>query len=127
ILVYGDWPLAALLAVTAALGAWEFFRIARATGLTPLDNLGTAIAGLIPLVVHARYLGIYKPEDSIGAASLAMLVVIGLLAAAIWVRGVMGKPLGAVASTAFGAVYTGGTLSYGYAIRNHEYAFAPAA
>ena len=46
ILVYGDWPLAALLAVTAALGAWEFFRIARATGLTPLDNLGTAMAGL---------------------------------------------------------------------------------
>jgi phosphatidate cytidylyltransferase len=127
ILVYGEWPLAALLAVTAALGAWEFFRIARATGLTPLDNLGTAIAGLIPLVVHARYLGIYKPEQGIGPMSVAALVLIGLLTAAIWVRGVAGKPLGAVASTAFGAAYTGGMLSYGYAIRYHEYAFAPAA
>ena len=126
ILVYGDWPLAALLAVTAALGAWEFFRIARATGLTPFDNVGTVVAGVIPLVVHARYLGIYKPEHSIGPVTLVALVLIGLLAASIWVRGVGGKPLGAVASTALGAAYTGGMLSYGYAIRYHEYAFAPA-
>ena len=30
-----------------------------------------------------------------------------------------------VAVTLFGALYTGATLSYGYAIRQHEYAFAP--
>ena len=49
-----------------ALGAWEFFRIARATGLTPLDDVGIALAGLIPLVVHARFLGLYDPDASIG-------------------------------------------------------------
>jgi phosphatidate cytidylyltransferase len=125
IVLYGGAPLAALLAVTAALGARELFRIANGSGLTPLDGVGVAIAGLIPLVVHAYYLGLYKPEASIGVVSLAVLVVLVLLALSIWLRGVAGKPLGAVATTMFGVVYTGGMLSYGYAIRNHEYAFAP--
>jgi phosphatidate cytidylyltransferase len=39
---------------------------------------------------------------------------------------VNGKPLSAVGTTAFGAAYTGGMLSFGYAIRYHDYAFAPA-
>ena len=52
--------------------------------------------------------------------------MLALLALAIWVRGVDGKPLGAVAATVFGVGYTGGMLSFGYAIRYHEYAFAPA-
>ena len=55
ILLYGGWPLAALLAVVSALGAWEFFRIARASGLTPFDDVGTAISGLIPLLVGSGH------------------------------------------------------------------------
>jgi phosphatidate cytidylyltransferase len=127
IVVYGGAPLAALLAVTAALAAWEFFRIARATGLTPLGDTGIVIAGLIPLGVHARYLGLYDPNarHAVGVASLVVIVAIALLGAAIWLRGVQGKPLSAVSITLFGIVYTGGALSYGYAIRQHEYAFAP--
>jgi phosphatidate cytidylyltransferase len=58
--------------------------------------------------------------------SLVVVVLLLLLAVSIWMRGVTGKPLGAVAVTAFGAAYTGGTLSFAYAIRYHEYAFAPA-
>src|SRR6185312_17498661 len=108
------------------LAAWEFFRLARATGLTPMDDTGIVIAGLIPLAVHARYLGLYDPSASISGLSVAMLLLLALLAAAIWTRGVTGKPLGAAASTAFGAAYAGGMLSYAYAIRHHEYAFAPA-
>jgi len=126
ILLYGGWPLAALLAVVSALGAWEFFRIARAAGLTPLDDLGTAIAGLIPLLVHARFLGLYNPSGRLGPLSLIVLVLLALLALAIWMRGVTGKPLSAVAATAFGVAYTGGMLSFGYGIRNHDYASAPA-
>jgi phosphatidate cytidylyltransferase len=126
IVLYGGWPLAALLAVASALGAWEFFRIARATGLTPLDDVGVAIAGIVPLIVHARYLRLYDPEASIGVASLAMVALLALFAVSIWTRGVAGKPLGAVAATAFGVAYTGCALSYAYAIRYHEYAFAPA-
>jgi phosphatidate cytidylyltransferase len=127
IVVYGGAPLAALLAITAALGARELFRIANGSGLTPLDGVGVALAGIVPLLVHAFYLGLYQPEASIGVVSLAALVVLVLLALAIWMRGVAGRPLGAVATTVFGVVYTGGMLSYGYAIRNHQYAFAPSA
>ena len=126
ILLYGGWPLAALLAVVSALGAWEFFRIARASGLIPLDDVGTAIAGLIPLLVHARFLGLYDPSGRLGPLSLIALVLLTLLALAIWMRGVAGKPLSAVAATAFGVAYTGGMLSFGYGIRNHDYASAPA-
>jgi phosphatidate cytidylyltransferase len=126
IVVYGGWLLAALLAVTSAIGAWEFFRIARASGLTPFDDLGVAIAGIVPLVVHARFLHLYDPDATIGVGSLAMLMLLVLFALSIWLRGVAGKPLGAAAATAFGIAYTGGALSYGYAIRYHDYAFAPA-
>ena len=97
ILLYGGWPLAALLAVASALGAWEFFRIARASGSTPLDDVGIAIAGLIPLLVHARFLGLYDPSGRLGPLSLIVLVLLTLLALSIWARGVAGKPLGAVA------------------------------
>jgi phosphatidate cytidylyltransferase len=126
ILVLGDAALAGLIAIASALAAWEFFRIARASGENPLDSTGIIIAGLIPLLVHARFLGLYDPTRGIGPASLAALVLIGLFTAAIWARGVAGKPLGAVATTALGVAYTGGLLSFGYAIRYHEYAFAPA-
>jgi phosphatidate cytidylyltransferase len=126
ILLYGGAPLAGLLAIVSALGAWEFFRIARASGLNPLDDVGIAIAGVIPLVVHARYLRLYDPSGRLGPLSLIVIVLLLLLALAIWMRGVAGKPLGAVAATAFGVAYTGGMLSYGYAIRYHDYASAPA-
>ena len=126
ILLYGGAPLAALLAIVSALGAWEFFRIARAAGLEPFDDIGTAIAGLIPLVVHARFLRLYDPSGRIGPLSLIAILLLLLLALSIWLRGVTGKPLSSVAVTAFGVAYTGGMLSYGYAIRYHDYASAPA-
>ena len=126
ILLIGGAPLAALLAVTSALAAWELFRIARASGLEPLDDAGIVIAGIIPLMVHARYLGLYHPDGSVGAVTLVVVSLLGLLGAAIFARGVTGKPLSAVAVTAYGAAYTGGTLSFGYALRYHEYAFGPA-
>ena len=125
ILLYGDWPLAALLAIVSALGARELYRIARASNLTPVEGLGTAIAGLIPLLVHARYLRLYDPEGRMGAISVAALTILVVLGVSIWARGVAGKPLSAVAVTLFGAFYTGGMLSFGYAIRYHDYASAP--
>jgi len=125
ILVYGDWPLAALLAITAALGAHELFKMARATGLTPFEGVGSAIAGLIPLLVHARFLRLYEPDGRLGALSVAALVIQIVIAMSIWMRGVAGKPLTAVAVTIIGALYTGGMLSFAYAIRYHPYASAP--
>jgi phosphatidate cytidylyltransferase len=116
IVFYGGAALAALLAILSALAAWEFFRIARASGLTPLDDVGIPLAGVVPLFVHARYLRLF--ELPLSGMALAVLVILAL---ALFVRGVNGKPLGAAASTVLGVIYTGGMLSFAYAIRYHPY------
>jgi phosphatidate cytidylyltransferase len=84
-----------------------------------MEDVGIAIAGLIPLVVHARFLGIQIP-----AIPIAAVVFVAILGLAIWRRGVDGRPLGAAATTIVGAIYTGGMLSFGYALRYHPYAFS---
>ena len=121
IVVAGGAPLAALFSIASAVGAWEYFRLARASGQTPMEDIGIASAGIIPLVVHARYLGIQIP-----GIPIAGVVFVAILGLAIWRRGVEGRPLGATAVTVVGAIYTGGMLSFGYALRYHPYAFADA-
>ncbi len=147
----GDAALAALLGIIAAIGAWELFRIARAGGAPPLERLGIPLAAMIPLIVHAHRLGVANASfdsrpalgDAFGSAvnviargivapftlnlTGAAVVVLVIFSVAIWTRGVEGKPLTAVAVTVFGIIYTGGMLSYGYAIRYHPYAVGPAA
>ena len=113
----GGAALAALLAVASALAAWEFFRIARSAGHAPLSDVGCALAGLLPLSVHAWQLNYVHPRY----AYLAVVMLL-LFTAAIFTRGVAGKPLGAAATTIMGVLYTGGLLSFGYAIRYHDYA-----
>jgi phosphatidate cytidylyltransferase len=115
IVLAGGAPLAALLAVVSALGAWEFYRIARASGSHPLDDAGIALAGLVPLALHAQYLGLISTRPAIGA-----MIVLAILGSTIWLRGVEGGPLGAAATTLLGVVYTAGMLSFGYAIRYHD-------
>ena len=70
----------------------------------------------MPLAVHASYLGLFTVEPAIWA-----LVLLALAGATIWLRGVEGRPLLAASSTLFGVVYTAGMLSFGYAIRYHQY------
>jgi len=113
----GGAALAGLLAVASAIAAWEFYRIARSAGHAPLSDLGCALAGLFPLAVHARYLGLVQPR----LAYLAVVLLL-VLSVSIWARGVAGRPLGAVATTVLGVLYTGGLLSFGYALRYHDYA-----
>ena len=115
IVLAGGAPLAALLAVVSAIGAWEFFRIARGSGTRPLDDVGIALAGLLPLAVHAHYLGLFAFRPAFVA-----IVALAILAATIWLRGVDGRPLGAAAATMLGIAYTAGMLAYGYAIRYHD-------
>ena len=115
IVLVGGAPLAALLAIVAAIGAWEFFRIARATGAHPLDDVGIALAGVVPLAIHAHYLGVF----AVSPATVAVAALL-IMAAAIWTRGVAGGPLGAAATTLFGIVYTSAMLGFGYAIRYHD-------
>jgi phosphatidate cytidylyltransferase len=116
VVLAGGAALAGLLAVASAIAAWEFFRLARLAGHSPFTDLGSAMAGLLPLGVHAVYLGLIQPRYSYLA--LALLAV---MTVAIWARGTDGKPMGAVGLTLLGALYTGGLLSFGYAIRYHDY------
>src|SRR6476469_505371 len=115
VVLAGGAPLAALLAIVSAVGAWEFYRIARGTGAHPLADVGIAIAGLVPLAIHASYLGLFTVRPS-----LVALLVLLLLGATIWLRGVEGRPLGSAASTLLGVVYTAGMLGFAYAIRYHD-------
>ncbi len=113
----GDAALTTLLGIMAAIGAFEFYRLARQSGAAPMEPLGILLSALIPIAVHAHFLGVVRMSVAIGP-----LVAIVLLAASIWLRGVDGKPLGAASSTLFGAMYTGGTLGFAYALRYHRYA-----
>ena len=115
VVLAGGAPLAALLAIVSAIGAWEFFRIARETGARPLDDVGIALAGILPLAIHAHYLGVFAVSPAVVA-----VVALVVMAATIWTRGVAGGPLGAAATTLFGVVYTAGMLGFGYAIRYHD-------
>ena len=118
IMIYlGGLPLAVFLMAVSAGCAWEFYRIARAGGLEPLDPLGIPLAGAVPLTAYAASVGLYRP--SVAVAAVAILVVLGSV---IWTRGTQRRPLGAASSTVMGVLYTGGLLSFGYALREHPYA-----
>jgi phosphatidate cytidylyltransferase len=121
IIYFGDWALAIVLSVLAALAAWELFRLARETGALPLEPAGIALAALLPIAVHAQRLGIYTLSNT---AIVTMVLL--LFASTIWLRGPTGKPLSSVAITAFGVLYAG-LFSYIYALRYHDYAVGAAA
>ncbi len=118
----GGAPLATLAGALSAVAAWEYFRIARAGGSTPLSAVGIVLSALIPIAVHAQHLGVFALPLVIWT-----LVPLAVLALSVWMRGVDGQPLGASAITIFGVVYTGGTLSYVYALRYFGYAVGDAA
>ena len=117
VIYIGGLPLATFLAAVSAGCAWEFFRLARATGVDPIDPIGMPVAGALPLAVYAAAVGVYRP--SLALPAVAMLVVLG---AVIWVRGTGGRPIGSAAATILGVLYTGGLLSFGFALREHPYA-----
>lgn len=118
----GGLALALLLAVAAALAAYEFYTLAIGTGSVPLWGHGVVLSAMIPLAVHARFLGYWAPP-----VSVVMLVVLELLTVALWVRGAKGKPLEVVGITLLGTFYTGGMLAFGYGMRYHRFAVEPVA
>ena len=118
----GGAALVALLALAAGLAAYEFYRLAIAAGSVPLWGHGVILSALIPLFVHARHLGLWTP-----GVSIVMLVVLELLTVALWARGIAGKPLEVVGITLLGVFYTGGMLSFGYALRYQRFAVGAAA
>ncbi|HEX6942480.1 MAG TPA: phosphatidate cytidylyltransferase [Gemmatimonadaceae bacterium] len=118
----GDLALAALLALLAGAGAWELFRFTRAQGTPALESIGIPLAALVPLGTHAVRLGwMDAPLAAAGAVFVAMTGVV------LWSRSPGERPLGSVAVTAFGVLYTGATLAYAYALRHHRFVVEPAA
>lgn len=116
----GGLALALLLSVAAGLSSWEFYKLAIGSGSEPLWGHGVLLSAAIPLFVFARYSMGWAPP-----LGVVMLVVLELLTVALWVRGADGKPLEVVGITLLGTFYTGGMLSFGYALRYHRFAVVP--
>ncbi|MGI8496162.1 MAG: phosphatidate cytidylyltransferase [Gemmatimonadaceae bacterium] len=139
--VAGDWPLATLLALFAGIAAWELMRIARAAGHEPFTNLTIALAALVPLVVraslgeppsspslvvHSAVRALHTTVVSQGTTIIALVSLI-VLSLTIFRRGPQRRPLASAAVTLFGVLYTGGLLSFAYALRSLDYAIGAAA
>ncbi len=122
-LVYlGGAPLAVFLSVASALAAHEFYKMVIGTGSEPLWGHGVLYSAAVPLLVHAHQLGLWTPS-----LTIVMLLFLELLTVALYVRGATGRPMEVLGSTLLGIFYTGGTLSFAYALRYHPYAIgAPA-
>jgi phosphatidate cytidylyltransferase len=111
----GGWVLALFLSIVAVLAALEFYRMATAKGARALSGIGAAgAAGFVLLAAVAPERGV----EAVGMWSLLVILVVALLIAAIWMRGVSGEPLLSVSVTVFGAVYTGGLLAHALFLRH---------
>lgn len=112
----GGWVLGVLLAVVAAGGALELYRLAATRGVQPFAPAGAVAAATFVLVAAAL------PEHGAAAAAnsaIALGLLLAVAAAAVWRRSpAEGRPLAAVAITVLGGVYTGGTLAYGVLLRH---------
>ncbi len=111
----GGWVLAALLALLAALAAIELFRMVAGKGIRAFQALGAGGAAAFVLLAAVAP---QRGAEGAGFWSLLVLLMLGAVTAAIWVRGVAGQPLLAVSATVFGALYTGGLLAHGVFLRH---------
>lgn len=98
-IVAGKVPTALLMALTAGICCWEFFRLMRADAKTPNQVLGIAAAVLMPMVVLANTVYL------VGAVFLLVMLL------GIWYVINQRARITDVAITVFGAIYTGMTLA----------------
>lgn len=105
----GGWVLGGLIALFAALGAREFFALARARGGAPYGTVGIVAApGLVLLATASPRMGDFAPSALLVLAGLAFV----LLGASVWLRWPRSSPMDAVSTTLLGVVYTGGALAF---------------
>ncbi len=109
--------LAVVLGIVSALAARELYGIAEHGGYTPLARTGTLGAFLLPLGVHYFREGRFVPPE----IALGAMVIVALFTLALFRRAPGQHPLGAVAVTLLGVLYTAGFLSFAYALRYHNY------
>ena len=111
----GDGPLASLLAGIAAIAAWELYRMARVNGVEPFDYAGMLFAAMVPMAVHAQYLGVVHVS-----LTFAVVAFLAIFASALWLRWPDGRPRAAVGVTMLGVVYPA-SVAYVYSLRYHQY------
>lgn len=122
VLYLGELPLALFLALLAGLGASELYRLAAAREIHAFSALGVMLAGGVPIMAHVTRLGwIGMP---LAAATVLFVALLGM---AVFARAPSERPLESVAVTVLGVVYCGGTLSFGYALRHHNWVVGAAA
>ena len=105
----GGWFLGLPVAVLAAAGAAECYRLAEAKGVRPFREIGiAAAAGLVLAATRWPVFGDFAaPALAILAATAGIALVMGVLG-----RGAREAPLASIAVTLFGAVYAGLSLAF---------------
>ncbi len=107
--------LITLLSVIAALGAWEFCRIARASGAQPFSVLAIIASAAVPLLVYAVHLRLIMLDWT-----ELVVAILALLAATVFLRSAGQHPLLAAATTMLCVAYVG-VIAYVYDIRVDDY------
>lgn len=105
----GGWILGGLLAVFAAVGAWEFYALMRLRGDHPFGLLGSgAAAGMVLLATANPDFALFAPQ----ALALLLGLAGAILALSLVLRWPGGSPAGALGSTLGGVVYVGVPLAF---------------
>lgn len=114
ILYFGGWVLSVPLALLAAQGTSEAYKLAEASGARPFRWVGMFVAGGMVLLAagHPTFVGM---APWVLGAVVALLVV--ALVAGMTSRWPEGRPLGAAATTVFGALYGGLALTFVFLLR----------
>jgi phosphatidate cytidylyltransferase len=115
VLYLGGWVLGTLVALLAAGGTLELYRIAEARGTRPFVVAGAVVAAALVLVAAAQPGEAYVAQVQLYIVFCSVLL---LSAASLWLRGVTGGPLAATAVTVFGALFVGGAMSYVLLLRH---------
>lgn len=104
LLYLGGWYISVPVAVLSALGAGELYGMAAERGVRPYRAAGmVAAGGLVVLGAAFPAFAAFAPW----ALFLVAALLLGCLAASLWLRPADRGPLGAVAVTVAGALYAG--------------------
>jgi phosphatidate cytidylyltransferase len=126
VVYWGGLPLAAVVGLLAALGAWELVGLARRQGVAPLGPLAVGVSAIFPLSVWALFGGAFPPSgaDLLSFAAsrpsswdLLALLVLLVLAATLAARTPSQRPLAAAAVTLLVPLYCGALPSFLLGIR----------
>ena len=109
----GGWVLTLLITAVAAVAAWECYGLADSSGARPFRWLGVPAA--MAIVVLAGRQPVLSPWAGHAFVVLLLLGITSLVATVTARR--IEEALFSLSATVFGALYTGGTLSFVILIR----------